>query len=317
MFIIFNRPDLTARVFTEISRARPRTLLVIADGPPAARPGEAENCAASRAIIDRVDWDCNVLNNYAEVNMGCGRRVATGLRWVFEQVEEAIILEDDCLPHPTFFRFCEELLDKYRHDERVMHISGAHIVSGRKNTPFSYSFSRYPLSWGWASWRRAFQHYDPAITLWPSLRDTSWLVDLLGDPKAVEHWKRVYDSTHSGMDKVNTWDFQWLFACWAQFGLSILSNINLVSNIGFREDATHTRRSTDKRANLDVAEMTFPLNHPPCIVHDREYDQMIFDQTVRSRPSSLSQRLRRRCVAALPTALRKPLAALRSIRISP
>ena len=124
VFIIFSRPDLTARVFAEIARARPEKLLVIADGPRPDREGEDAKCAATRAIIERVDWPCEILKNYSNVNLGCGHRPATGLRWVFEQVEEAIILEDDCVPHPTFFRFCEELLEHYRDDERVMHISG-------------------------------------------------------------------------------------------------------------------------------------------------------------------------------------------------
>jgi hypothetical protein len=138
-------------------------------------------------------------------------------------------------------------------------------------------------------------------------------LDLLGDPRAVEHWKKIYDLTHSGIDKVNTWDFQWVFACWAQLGLSVLSNTNLITNIGFREDATHTRKRTDSRANLDAAEMTFPLEHPPCVVRDREYDQMIFEQVVRARqPAGLGQRLRSRCAAALPASLRKLLAALKS-----
>ena len=109
-FLIFNRPHTTQRVFAEIAKARPPKLLVVADGPRNDRPGEAELCAQTRAIIDQVDWDCEVLTHYADKNMGCKKRIASGIDWVFTQVEEAIILEDDCLPEASFFQFCEENL---------------------------------------------------------------------------------------------------------------------------------------------------------------------------------------------------------------
>ncbi|MGE5305781.1 MAG: glycosyltransferase family 2 protein [Alphaproteobacteria bacterium] len=305
-FIIFNRPDVTARVFSEIARARPRKLLVIADGPRPTKAGEAEQCAAARAIIERVDWDCEVLKNYSNVNLGCGRGPATGLRWVFDQVEEAIILEDDCVPHPTFFRFCDELLDRYRDDQRVMHISGNNFL-GTSRGAFSYSFSCYSLSWGWATWRRAFQYYDPAIRLWPKLRDTSWLLDNLGDIRAVEYWKKIYDLSHTSIDNVNTWDFQWLFATWAHRGLSILPNTNLVSNIGFREDATHTRGATNRLANLPRSEIIFPLKHPVVVARNKKVDRAIFERLVLPPRPTIYDRLRRRCAAGLPDTLRRSL----------
>lgn len=143
-FLVFNRPDTTIRVFEEIRRARPPKLLVVADGARADRPGEAEKCAQVRAIVEQVDWECGVLKNYADDNMGCKRRISSGLDWVFANVEEAIILEDDCLPHPSFFRFCEELLRRYRDDERVMMISGDNFQFGKKRTDYSYYFSKYP-----------------------------------------------------------------------------------------------------------------------------------------------------------------------------
>ena len=201
-FFIFNRPDFTERVFAEIAKARPRKLLVIADGPRLEQPGDVDSCVATRAIINRVDWDCEVLRNYSDANLGCGRRQSTGMIWIFEQVEEAIILEDDTLPHPSFFRFCEELLEKYRDDERVMHISGDNWLFGQKQMAHSYYFSRYCLSWGWAGWRRAFRIYDPAIELWPVLRDTSWLLDVLRDHRAAEHWKKIFDLTYAGIENV-------------------------------------------------------------------------------------------------------------------
>ena len=314
-FIIFNRPDVTERVFAEIARARPKTLLVIADGPRPDRPGEAEKCAAARAIIDRLDWPCAVLKNYSEVNLGCGRRESSAMIWIFEQVEEAIILEDDTLPHPTFFRFCEELLEKYRDDERVMHISGDNWLFGQKQISYSYLFSHYCLSWGWASWRRAFRHYDPEIKLWPMLRNTSWLLDVLGDPRAAEHWRNIFDLTYAGIENVDTWDFQWLFTIWAHHGLSALPNTNLISNLGFnREDAAHTKGGTnDRRNRLTTPEMIFPLKHPSFMVRDKDADQMMFDQTIHPLPQlSFYDKMREKCVDALPAPLRRSLASLKA-----
>jgi hypothetical protein len=174
-FLVFNCPDTTIRVFEEIRCARPPKLLVVADGPRADRPGEADKCQAVRAVIETVDWPCEVLKNYSDVNLGCKIRVSSGLDWVFEQVEEAIILEGDCLPHPTFFRFCEELLETYRDDERIGMISGDNFQFGRKRGDASYYFSRYNHIWGWASWRRAWQHYDRNMAIWPKFRDDHWL----------------------------------------------------------------------------------------------------------------------------------------------
>lgn len=298
VFVIFNRPDVSARVFAEIARARPRTLLVIADGPRSDHPLDVERCASARALIDRVNWDCEVLKNYSDINLGCGCRPATGLSWVFDQVEEAIVLEDDCLPHPTFFRFCEEMLEKYRDDERIMHISGDNFLPPRRQR-FSYSFSSYCLSWGWATWRRAFQHYDQGIKLWPTLRDSSWLSEILGDPGAVTHWQRIFDRIYKQAGTSDVWDFQWLFTIWTRLGLAVLPNANLVSNIGFGEDATHTKGVKDKLADLPLREMTFPLRHPRRVARDQQTDQAIFEQLTGASRTASYRQLRDRVIAAL------------------
>ena len=317
-FIIFNRPDLTERVFATIARARPDKLFVIADGPRPGFDGDLERCAAARAIVEKVDWPCDVSRNYSEINLGCARRCATGLQWVFEQVDEAIILEDDCMPAPAFFPYCEELLARYCSDERVMHISGNQLVPPRSPTPFSYSFSRYPLSWGWATWRRAFRHYDYQIALWPRLRESRWLSDMLGgDERAVALWTRIFDVHFASIDNVTTWDFQWVFACWVQSGLCILPNVNLVSNLGFGAGASHTTNATDRLANLPAGELRFPLRHPDHLVRDMERDTLIFQEIFppEIRPSLLG-RLRRRCIAALPPDMRQSLSSIRSRFVS-
>jgi hypothetical protein len=243
---------------------------VVADGPRPDRPDDVEKCKAARAIIDKVDWDCAVLKNYSEVNLGCGKRPATGITWVFEQVEEAIIFEDDCLPHPTFFRFCEELLNYYRHDERIMVISGNNFQFGRSRTNYSYYFSRYNHIWGWASWRRAWKYFDYDLKLWPKIKNENWLTSILEDKTAVKYWTKNFQRTYEGEPTV--WDYRWTFACWIQNGLTILPNVNLVSNIGFGEGATHTSSSKSKVANLPVEEMIFPLKHPPFLLRHVEAD---------------------------------------------
>ncbi len=270
-FIIFNRPDTTKRVFAEIAKALPSKLLVIADGPRADHPNDAEKCAATRTIIDSVDWDCDVLKNYSDVNLGCKRRVSSGLDWVFNTVEEAIILEDDCLPHPTFFRFCEELLEKYRNDERIAQISGDNFQFGRKRTAYSYYFSRYNHIWGWASWRRAWKNYDVNMELWPEIRESGMLRDWLGDKKSAKYWEKIFENTYNG--KIDTWDYQWTFACWMQSALTILPKVNLVSNIGFSPDSTHPMNliSLD---GMKTVSMTFPISHPPYILRDSTADHI-------------------------------------------
>jgi hypothetical protein len=243
---------------------------VVADGPRPDRPDDVEKCKAARAIIDKVDWDCAVLTNYSDLNLGCKNRVSSGLDWVFSLVEEVIILEDDCLPHPSFFRFCQDLLDYYRDDERIMAISGDNFQLGRKRTEYSYYFSRYNHIWGWASWRRAWQYYDVKMRLWQEIRDCNWLEYILGEGQSVKYWTKIFQSAYDG--KIDTWDYPWTFACWIQNGLTILPNVNLVSNIGFGEGATHTSSSKSKVANLPVEEMIFPLKCPPFLIRDDAAD---------------------------------------------
>ncbi len=267
-FIIFNRPDTTARVFEAIRQAKPPKLLVIADGAREDKPGEAEKCTAARAIINQVDWECEVLTNYSDVNLGCRQRVSSGLDWVFEQVEEAIILEDDCLPHPTFFRYCQELLEKYRDDERIMMISGDNFQFGLNRTEYSYYFSNYGHIWGWASWRRAWTKYDDSMQIWTELRNNGWLNHVLQNDQAVAHWSRIFQGVYDGF---NTWDYIWQYTLWANSGLTILPHINLVSNIGFGS-GTHTITNNNKLANMKLQALEFPLQHPPFVIRNTQAD---------------------------------------------
>jgi len=259
VFCIFRRPETTRQVFERIAQAQPRQLFVIADGPR--NPEEALLCEQTRAII-QVDWPCEVRYNYAEQNMGLKARISSGLDWVFEQVEQAIILEDDCLPHATFFRFCEELLEHYKDDERVMHIGGNNF--GYQRPPSctdSYYFSRYTHIWGWATWRRAWAKYDVDMKDWRDAQKRRAV--LLRSPWWMRsYWTNIYDAVDNG--RIHTWDYQWLFASVLHDGLAVVPFENLVAHIGVGEGSTHftTASLTDSRSFRTLYPVAFPLSHP-------------------------------------------------------
>lgn len=264
VLIVFNRPDTTARVMEAIRRARPEQLFLIADG---SRPGrnEEERCAEVRKIVQLVDWPCTVHKDFADQNLGCKLRVASGLDWVFNAVEEAIILEDDCLPEPSFFPYCEELLERFRLDERVGMISGDNFQFGVRRSEFSYYFTRYSHIWGWATWRRAWKRYDVEMKLWPLVRDGNWLEDIFAIPRLVSYWRDCFQKVYDG--EVDTWDTQWVFCNLINGRLGVMPQANLVSNIGFGEGATHTQ-SVNQMAEIPVEPMGFPLKHPELMVRD-------------------------------------------------
>lgn len=286
--LIFNRPETTQRVFNEIARARPPKLLVIADGPRTHKPDEVELCEKTRAIITQVDWDCEVLTNFATSNMGCKMRVSSGIDWIFEQVEEAIILEDDCLPEQSFFRFCQEMLIRYRNNERVGMVSGGNLQFGNLRGPGSYYFSRYTHIWGWASWRRAWKHYDRDMAYWPAFRDEGWLDMMFKTQGERDYWRHSFDAVHNG--SLDTWDCSWTFASLINGMLQVAPNVNLISNIGFGPDATHTH-VVGIHANMPTEPMVFPLNHPSFVLADQKADQYIADNQL--APSFVERQWRR------------------------
>ena len=272
-FIIFNRPDTAERVFAAIRQAKPLKLLVIADGSRLDRPDEAEKCAATRAIIDRVDWDCEVLRNYTDINLGCRKRISSGLDWVFEQVEEAIILEDDCLPSPDFFIFCQELLEYYRNDTRIWNICGHNFQDGQFRGDGSYYFSHYPDPWGWATWRRSWQHYDRDLADWTDFSSRHLFEEIFDNPLEIEHWSQILNRLHDE-NKPEAWDYRWIFTCLKNNALSIWPNVNLVSNIGFREDGTNCQQESIW-SNMSTGEID-TIKHPQFMLRDRNADSYYF-----------------------------------------
>jgi hypothetical protein len=272
LFIIFNRPDVTARVFNEIKKIRPSKLYVVADGPRKNKDLEDTKCEETRKIIDLVDWDCEVFKNYSDINLGCKKRVSSGINWFFENVEEGIILEDDCLPNESFFKFCEEMLAKYRDEERIGMISGNNFQFGKVKNEYSYYFSRYSHIWGWATWRRAWSKYDVNIDSWPEIKKEGKLKKIFSNIKDVYYWSGIFDNVHKG--KIDTWDYQWTFTCLINNFLSVMPSVNLITNIGFSQnDSTHTRR-VSKFSNMKSVNMNFPLVEPPTIERSVESDKI-------------------------------------------
>lgn len=291
VLLIYRRPAEVARVCETLRTAQPSRLIIVADGPRADRPDDASAVAAARAAAEAVDWPCEITRIYADTNMGLRNRVESGITAVFNLVERAIILEDDCVPAPSFFPFCTELLERYADDSRVMAISGNDFQGGRP-TPASYRFSRYPHCWGWATWRRAWQHYDGPMADWPTLRDSPWLEQYLGSRRAARYWRQPFDQVYAG--RVDSWAFRWLYSCWRRDGIAVLPARNLVSNIGFGPQATHTFAAHNPLAALPTYDMAFPLRHPPQVAADARADARIQRNVY---DISLIRRIVRRIVA--------------------
>lgn len=276
LFIIFNRPDTTRVIFEAIRQAKPSRLFIAADGPRKGKTGEHERCQAARDIALNVDWECEVKALFQESNLGCKIGVSTAINWFFEQVEAGIILEDDCLPDPSFFGYCSELLERYRDREEVMMISGDNFQYGRPRGDGSYYFSRFTHIWGWASWRRAWRHYDVTLSRLPAFVQENRIAKIVDQPQAKDYWLYNFVKCYHG--EIDTWDYQWTFALWENDGVAILPNVNLVTNIGFGPGAVHCQNADSVLANMPV----FPigaLQHPACIAPDREADHFTFEYT--------------------------------------
>ncbi|MCS7085222.1 MAG: glycosyltransferase family 2 protein [Bacteroidia bacterium] len=274
LFIVFNRPDTTARVWETLRTLRPKRLFVAADGPRNAR--EAENCEQTRAIVRSPDWDCDLKKLFREYNAGLKRAVVEALDWFFDNVEEGVVLEDDCLAHPDFFRFCAAMLERFRDDDRVYHIGGNNWQRGRRVGTWSAYFSLYPHIWGWATWRRAWKLMDAEMRLWPSFRDAGMMRELFPHPTVARWWQNRLERVWRG-EFPGAWSYQWTFAGWVNGKLSLTPNVNLVSNIGFGRQGTHTLGSRRHHlAAAPVAPLPAPYTAPPFFVPCRSADLRAF-----------------------------------------
>jgi hypothetical protein len=290
-FFVFKRPETTLRVFNAISKARPAKLLLVADGPRLERTGEVEACRQVRDIVSRVDWPCEVSKSFSDINLGCAERMISGLNWVFSLVEEAIILEDDCLPDLSFFPFCQELLEKHRGDSRIAYISGDNLVGRYARTSDSYYFSRIGGVWGWATWKSEWRRYDRHLSDWPELRRQQMLGQIFAEPKVVEFWTDIFDAMYEKKGP-DTWDYQWLYTGLKNNSLTVVPGVNLVANIGFGQGATHTT-GTDPRFILPAHPMEFPLKHPSSFIPLRSLDRRrIQDMLPQSRLQRVFKKVR-------------------------
>jgi hypothetical protein len=288
VFIIFNRPEKTEAIFESIRLARPEQLFIIADGPR--NEAELSKCLSARAITENIDWPCEVRRQYLKKNRGVRYAPPEGISWVFEHVDRAIFLEDDCLPNPSFFPFCEELLERYKDDERIMHISGNNFEPlGKYSSEDSYWFSHIPYLWGWATWKRAWKFYDPSMHDWPQIRNSEILKKAFPDKAVLNRWQYVLDNYFTG--KAYSWDGPWVIACLEREGLCINPGTNLVTNIGFGSEATHSSSTDDWRSEWPTYSLNFPLIHPHRIEADEKRDAYSYRE-VFSVNKTIGQRTR-------------------------
>lgn len=268
LFIIFNRPDTTKRVFEAIRKYKPKELFIAADGPRTDKPGEKERCEEARKITEKIDWPCEVKRLYRENNLGCKYAVSGAIDWFFKKVEEGIILEDDCLPDRSFFEFCNSLLSKYRDNAKIMHISGDNYLPHIKNVSNEYYFSRYPNIWGWATWKRAWNRYNVNIVNWREKISKNTFEDM----SLIErtYWSNNFDMVSKNL--IDTWDYQWVYTVF-KYGYSIAPGSNLVTNIGHNKNATHASKFRSK--SFKTGRIISSLKHPKKIYINRKNDSYV------------------------------------------
>ncbi|MDX5421250.1 MAG: nucleotide-diphospho-sugar transferase [Hymenobacteraceae bacterium] len=284
LLIIFNRPHTTQKVFDRIRQLKPSKLYVAADGPRPHVATDAERCAEARRIVEQVDWECEVKTLFQEKNLKCGVAPSTAITWLFEHEETGIILEDDCVPSESFFWYCQELLEKYKHDTRIMHISGNNYLNGwRRDSDYSYYFSDKVNAWGWATWRRAWQLFDFNLKFYPELKEKGYLKGLFLNKFEETYRLSKLEEAYSSISNGDIWDYQWEFTVYSNSGLCIVPEVNLVRNIGFGEDATHTFNQHEKKAYVKENEIGLPLRHPPFVIRDIESDRRNFNSLIRDK----------------------------------
>jgi len=287
VLFIFNRPESTKKVLDELRKNDLKILYIIADGPRENSNNDIEKCDQARLLCDQIDWDCEVIRNYSQENLGLRKRIISGINWVFEKNEMAIFLEDDCIPNQSFFRFCDELLVKYIDDRRIMAISGDNFQKQKNVLPYSYYFSRYFHCWGWATWKRAWNYYDDSMSLWPILKKERFIQFYFeGHRKSSRYWEKIFQSVYDG--KIESWAYRWTYSCWANSGLTILPKTNLVRNFGFGKDGTNTWGGV---MSIPTQELEFPLQHPSYIL--RNYTADNYSQSTHYSTSFFRRGLRK------------------------
>jgi hypothetical protein len=274
--IVFNRPEHTALLFEQVRQARPTTLFVISDGPRASQLGEFELVHQCREIFEKVDWECDVHLEYSDTNLGCRGRIVSGLDMVFSQVPEAIILEDDCIPHQDFFSFTSELLERMRGIENIFSIGGNIWEFPDRLTVESYTFGHFFSGWGWATWADRWHELDLTLHNWNELRTTDWLSTHVGSALEVVYWQKMFDLVSTNGNPLSfIWDYAVQFSMWKKNMLSVRPSTNLVHNVGFGSDATHTTTANPRISSREARPINWPLTHPREIVRNEELDSCV------------------------------------------
>ena len=271
LFLVFNRPNTTKIVFEAIREARPPRLYIASDGAREEKIGEKEKCDEVKKIVANIDWECEVKTLFRDKNFSCGVAVSEAISWFFENEEDGIILEDDCLPDQTFFSYCEELLDYYKDNDSVMHISGDHFLDFKYGND-SYYFATIEHCWGWASWRSAWKHFDFTLEKYPLQIIEEKLFYMYGNYEMRDYWKDIYIKMKN--NEIDSWAYRWTLSIIANNGICINPNINLISNIGFDEDGTHTFGKNDPLANIPTYPLT-DIKHPTSIERSMFIDEYI------------------------------------------
>ena len=275
LFLIFNRPDTTQKVFNVIKQIKPRYLFVAADGPRLDKPGENEKCLETRNIIKQIDWDCELKTLFREKNLGCRIAVSQGITWFFDNVEEGIILEDDCLPDLSFFPYCEELLRTYKNEDKIFLIGGNNFQNGIERGNGSFYFSHYAHIWGWASWRRAWEKYDLEMNDLHETFASGKLDHVFQSNVEKKYWENIFTQTR--LKKIDTWDYQWTYAIWKNNGLAITPNTNLVINLGLvNNNSTRNFLKDGFREKMILDSIELPLVYPSVKLNG-EADQYTFE----------------------------------------
>lgn len=260
LFIIFNRPETTRKVFEQIAKIKPDHLFIAADGPRKNNNSDIILCEESRKIVEKINWDCKLQTRFLEENNGCGRAVSSAISWFFSNVEEGIILEDDCLPDLSFFCFCQELLKKYRFNNLIFHINGNSFQDINSHQKSSYYFSYYPHIWGWASWRRAWKHYDYELSSLNDSIEKGKLEHVFQSDSERKRNLKVFEKMQN--KEIDTWDYQWAYSIWKEGGMAVTPWQNMIQNFGIMEYSTHLFLKDKYRDNLKAGTISFPLVHP-------------------------------------------------------
>lgn len=296
--IFFNRPETFRKVFDMVRKARPYKLYLVQDGARENNEEDESKIYACREIAKQVDWDCQVFKNYAEINLGCGARPQSGISWTLTHEDRTIVLEDDCVPDESFFRFCDELLERFKDDYRISYISGLNHFESWDFGNNSYGFTKQGAIWGWATWRRAWQIYDYSVN---SIQDDYLKKQLIyiGMNKRVNDWIKTNQRVLAH-DKLSYWDTQWGFVKHTQNQLVIVPKTNLIKNIGIGAESTHAQILDGKHVkyvdfnNMPTFSIEFPLIHPRYMICDKMYDDLLQKciKKIKYRPETIKRKLK-------------------------